>query len=45
MKKVIEAGEGFTIFAPNEAAFDALGEKKRLQLGDIRNAEVGAAGY
>ncbi|KAL3810682.1 hypothetical protein ACHAXA_003286 [Cyclostephanos tholiformis] len=40
MKKVIEADEGFTIFAPNEAAFDALGEKKRLQLGDIRNAEV-----
>lgn len=40
MKKIIKADVGFTIFAPNEAAFSALGEKKRLQLEDIRNVEV-----
>ena len=40
MKKVIKADAGFTIFVPNEAAFAALGEKRRSQLDDIRNAEV-----
>ncbi len=41
MKKIIKADDGFTIFAPNSDAFAALGEKKRAQLDDIRNAEVG----
>jgi uncharacterized surface protein with fasciclin (FAS1) repeats len=40
MKKVIKADAGFTIFVPNEAAFAAIGEKRRSQLDDIRNAEV-----
>ena len=41
MKKVIKADNiGFTIFAPNEAAFINLGEKKQGQLADIRNAEM-----
>lgn len=40
MKKIIKADNGFTIFAPNNDAFAALGEKKRAQLDDIRNAEV-----
>jgi uncharacterized surface protein with fasciclin (FAS1) repeats len=40
MKKILKADDGFTIFAPNSDAFDALGEKKRSQLEDIRNAEV-----
>lgn len=31
---------GTTIFAPNGAAFEALGEKKREQLKDPRNSEV-----
>lgn len=29
-----------TIFAPNDAAFDALGEKKRSQIRDPRNEEI-----
>lgn len=37
MKKVIKAEIGFTIFAPNEAAFE---EGKREQLDDVRNGEV-----
>lgn len=40
MKKIIKADVGFTIFAPNEAAFAALGEKKQNSLGDVRNSEV-----
>lgn len=40
MKKIIKADVGFTIFAPNSDAFAALGEKRRSQLEDIRNAEV-----
>jgi hypothetical protein len=42
MKKIIKADKGFTIFAPNEVAFVSLGEKRRSQLEDIRNAEVRA---
>ena len=40
MKSLNKSNEGFTIFAPNEAAFKALGDKKLGQLGDIRNVEV-----
>mmetsp|Transcript_38553 Transcript_38553/g.92874 ORF Transcript_38553/g.92874 Transcript_38553/m.92874 type:complete len:209 (+) Transcript_38553:102-728(+) len=40
MKKIIKADVGFTIFAPNEAAFEDLGETKRNQLEDVRNGEV-----
>lgn len=42
MKKIIKAEDGFTIFAPNGNAFASLGDKKRSQLDDIRNAEVSA---
>lgn len=35
-----DSNKGFTIFAPNEAAFDKLGEKKRAQLQDPRNLET-----
>jgi uncharacterized surface protein with fasciclin (FAS1) repeats len=31
---------GCTIFAPSDAAFENLGEKKLLQLKDVRNAET-----
>jgi len=44
MKKIIKAEDGFTIFAPNSNAFAALGDKKRSQLDDIRNAEVSVHG-
>mmetsp|Transcript_41064 Transcript_41064/g.86145 ORF Transcript_41064/g.86145 Transcript_41064/m.86145 type:complete len:211 (+) Transcript_41064:76-708(+) len=40
MKAIVKADVGFTIFAPNEAAFIELGEKKLAQLGDVRNDEV-----
>mmetsp|Transcript_24245 Transcript_24245/g.52292 ORF Transcript_24245/g.52292 Transcript_24245/m.52292 type:complete len:207 (+) Transcript_24245:98-718(+) len=40
MKQIIKAEVGFTIFAPNEAAFAELGEKKRDQLSDVRNEEL-----
>ena len=40
MKKVSKAERGYTIFAPNEAAFKALGDKKCEQLEDIRNEEM-----
>eukprot|EP00580_Thalassiosira_gravida_P002105 CAMPEP_0201611722 /NCGR_PEP_ID=MMETSP0492-20130828/20898_1 /ASSEMBLY_ACC=CAM_ASM_000837 /TAXON_ID=420259 /ORGANISM="Thalassiosira gravida, Strain GMp14c1" /LENGTH=199 /DNA_ID=CAMNT_0048077985 /DNA_START=19 /DNA_END=615 /DNA_ORIENTATION=- len=40
MKAIVKADVGFTIFAPNEAAFIDLGEKKLDQLGDVRNDEV-----
>ena len=33
-------GGGFTIFAPNAEAFEALGETKRAQLLDPRNSET-----
>lgn len=32
--------DGYTIFAPTDAAFQNLGEKKRLQLKDPRNLET-----
>ncbi len=40
MKKINKAEEGFTIFAPNEAAFKALGDKKNDQMEDVRNEEM-----
>mmetsp|Transcript_8701 Transcript_8701/g.18754 ORF Transcript_8701/g.18754 Transcript_8701/m.18754 type:complete len:211 (+) Transcript_8701:78-710(+) len=40
MKKINKSGIGFTVFAPNEAAFAELGEKKQEQLVDERNGEV-----
>ncbi|KAL7535912.1 hypothetical protein ACHAXR_006807 [Thalassiosira sp. AJA248-18] len=40
MKKAIKSEEGFTIFAPTEAAFASLDEKKKEQLEDVRNTEV-----
>lgn len=42
MKAIIKSPVGFTIFAPNEAAFAELGEKRQGQLDDIRNVEVTA---
>lgn len=39
--KELSTGDGgYTIFAPNNAAFDNLGEKKLLQLNDPRNLET-----
>eukprot|EP00547_Thalassionema_nitzschioides_P016194 CAMPEP_0194242422 /NCGR_PEP_ID=MMETSP0158-20130606/7956_1 /TAXON_ID=33649 /ORGANISM="Thalassionema nitzschioides, Strain L26-B" /LENGTH=232 /DNA_ID=CAMNT_0038977497 /DNA_START=27 /DNA_END=728 /DNA_ORIENTATION=- len=35
-----ECPDGYTLFAPNEKAFENLGEKKLLQLADARNLEV-----
>ena len=40
MKKMNKAELGFTIFAPNEAAFQSLGDKRNGQLKDVRNEEV-----
>jgi uncharacterized surface protein with fasciclin (FAS1) repeats len=40
MKKMNKAEKGFTIFAPNESAFKALGDKKSAQLKDVRNEEL-----
>ncbi|KAL9179529.1 hypothetical protein ACHAXT_008819 [Thalassiosira profunda] len=43
MKKILKDGEaegGFTIFAPNEAAFEDLGDKLRSSLDDVRNDEM-----
>lgn len=39
-KQLQGAEDGVTIFAPSEAAFEALGEKKRAQLKDVRNEET-----
>lgn len=39
MKKAMKEGP-VTIFAPNDAAFEALGEKKLVQLNDPRNLEI-----
>jgi hypothetical protein len=39
MSKAIKKGS-VTIFVPNDAAFEALGEKKRKQLEDPRNEEI-----
>ena len=39
--KELSTGDGgYTIFAPNNKAFDKLGEKKLLQLNDPRNLET-----
>lgn len=40
MKTISKSELGFTVFAPNEEAFKALGDKKREQLKDVRNDEV-----
>lgn len=40
LKKILKSEFGFTIFAPNEAAFSDLGEAKSAQLGDVRNDEM-----
>jgi uncharacterized surface protein with fasciclin (FAS1) repeats len=40
MKRINKSEKGFTIFAPNEAAFKALGDKKCAQLKDLRNEEL-----
>jgi uncharacterized surface protein with fasciclin (FAS1) repeats len=40
MKAINKSETGFTIFAPNEKAFESLGDKKRGQLKDVRNEEV-----
>jgi hypothetical protein len=40
MKAIVKSEAGFTLFAPNEAAFAALGEAKRAQLDDVRNEEM-----
>lgn len=39
-KTLAKSTTGYTLFAPNEQAFDNLGEKKRKQLADVRNEEV-----
>jgi uncharacterized surface protein with fasciclin (FAS1) repeats len=38
--KALRQNAVFTIFAPNEAAFAELGDKKVAQLGDPRNLET-----
>lgn len=38
--KALGEGEGFTIFAPNTAAFTSLGDTKQEQLFDERNLET-----
>lgn len=47
MKAINKSEIGFTVFAPNDEAFEALGDKKQGQLGDVRNEEVAEkiAGY
>ena len=39
MRKAIKEGAA-TIFCPNDAAFEALGDKKLQQIDDPRNAEI-----
>ena len=39
-KQLQAADDGVTIFVPSEAAFEALGDKKRAQLKDVRNEET-----
>ena len=39
-KALAGADGGFTVFAPNAAAFAALGDKKLVQLADARNLET-----
>lgn len=38
--KTLDECPSYTLFAPNAQAFEALGEKKRLQLEDPRNLET-----
>lgn len=38
--KQLNDAEGITIFAPNDDAMNALGEKKLSQLDDVRNGET-----
>jgi len=38
--RALKKAEGYTIFAPNNAAFEKLGDKKRKQLTDPRNGET-----
>jgi len=40
VKSVRKSSSGFTIFAPNEDAFRALGDKKLNQVSDPRNLET-----
>ena len=39
-KTIADAGEVCTLFAPSNAVFDALGEKKLRQMKDVRNEET-----
>eukprot|EP00565_Helicotheca_tamesis_P005081 CAMPEP_0185727340 /NCGR_PEP_ID=MMETSP1171-20130828/3049_1 /TAXON_ID=374046 /ORGANISM="Helicotheca tamensis, Strain CCMP826" /LENGTH=216 /DNA_ID=CAMNT_0028395879 /DNA_START=80 /DNA_END=730 /DNA_ORIENTATION=- len=39
-KSVRTSGTGCTIFAPNNAAFENLGQKKLDQIADVRNSET-----
>lgn len=39
-KTLGKSSTGYTLFAPNEQAFDNLGEKKLNQLADVRNEEI-----
>lgn len=41
-KQLSDATEGYTVFAPNNQAYEVLGEKRVAQLQDVRNGE-GAA--
>ena len=38
--KKLSDGDGYTMFVPNQAAFQKLGEKKIQQLDDVRNQET-----
>lgn len=40
MKKMRSSEVGFTIFAPSESSYAAMGEKKVEQLSDVRNTEM-----
>jgi uncharacterized surface protein with fasciclin (FAS1) repeats len=39
-KTLSDSSTGYTLFAPNEEAFQNLGDKKLKQLADIRNEET-----
>ena len=40
IKALRDTTSGYTVFAPNAQAFEDLGQKKRDQLKDVRNAET-----
>jgi len=40
MKAINDSDAGYTVFAPNDDAFKALGDKKLMQLKDDRNREM-----